>query len=522
MPWARLATLWFLSIALFSSLSILSSQAAGRTALVIGNSDYRYSQPLANPVNDASDVADMLEGLGFNVIRLFNGDFGRIREAIRTFNAAVSDSEIGIVYYAGHGMELGGENWLIPIDAELKTDRDLPHETVNLKTMLESVSRASQLGLIILDSCRDNPFVAKMARTTMTRSVERGLARVEPTKNVLVAYAAKDGTIAADGSGRNSPYTSALLKYMPTSGLEVSFIFRKVRDDVLTATERRQQPFVYGSLSRKAIYLRGVDSRPPSSPSGSTDTSTQPTARKADTDVWATISRSTDESLLDNFIRQFPESSHLHEAKERLAGLQAASECDRVARGKAGPDRERKVDFVPIDASEQAGRALRACELAMAARPELTRYIVQGAYAAESGKDYGKALELYEKASERGSTVAMVRLGALFESGMAGAPSYSKARSLYQKAVTLGASEAATRLGRLYEMGLGNERSYAQAVRWYRKAAERGDREAMSRLATFYDRGLGVRKDRAQARMWRQKSSAAKATPSGPAASPRR
>jgi len=186
---AGFATLRLLLIALFSCLYALNSHAASRAALVIGNAEYRYSQPLANPLNDATDVADMLERLGFDVIRLFNGDFSKTRDAIRTFNAAVSEAEIGIVYYAGHGMELGGENWLIPVDAELKNDRDLPYESVSLKTVMESVSRASQLGLVILDSCRDNPFLAKMNRSRMTRSVERGLARVEPTRNVLVAYA---------------------------------------------------------------------------------------------------------------------------------------------------------------------------------------------------------------------------------------------------------------------------------------------------------------------------------------------
>ena len=121
-------------------------------------------------------------------------------------------------------MELGGENWLIPVDAELKTDRDLLSEAIGLKTILQSVSRAGALGLVILDSCRDNPFAAKMARTNkLTRSVDRGLARVEPTANVLVAYAAKDGTTATDGDGRNSPYTAALLRHLGTRGLEVSF-----------------------------------------------------------------------------------------------------------------------------------------------------------------------------------------------------------------------------------------------------------------------------------------------------------
>jgi len=236
-----------------------NANAAARVALVIGNGEYRYTRPLPNPVNDANDIAGALEQLDFTVIRVLNGDFGKMREGIRAFNTEVEHADIGLIYYAGHGMELGGENYIIPVDAELKTDRDLMNEALGLKTILQSVSRAGALGLVILDSCRDNPFAAKMARTKLARSVDRGLARVEPTANVLVAYAAKDGTTATDGEGRNSPYTAALLKHLATRGLEVSFVFRKVRDDVMTATGRRQQPFVYGSLSSKAIYLRAPD-----------------------------------------------------------------------------------------------------------------------------------------------------------------------------------------------------------------------------------------------------------------------
>src|SRR4029077_5796142 len=142
-----------------------------------------------------------------------------------------------------------GENWLIPVDAELKADLDVASEAIGLKTLIQSVSRASGLGLVILDACRDTPFAAKMARSKLTRSVARGFARVEPTTNVLVAYAAKDGTTARDGNRRNSPYTTALLRNLEVPRLEVSFMFRNVRDEVMAATNRAQQPFVYGSPS---------------------------------------------------------------------------------------------------------------------------------------------------------------------------------------------------------------------------------------------------------------------------------
>jgi TPR repeat protein len=512
------------------------ADAAARVALVIGNGEYRYTKPLPNPVNDAHDIADTLEQLDFTVIRVFNGDFGNIREAIRAFNREVEKADIGLIYYAGHGMELGGENWIIPVDAELKTDRDLISEAIGLKMILQSVSRAGALGLVILDSCRDNPFAAKMTRTKLARSVDRGLARVEPTANVLVAYAAKDGTTATDGDGRNSPYTAALLKHLGTRGLEVSFVFRKVRDDVMTATSRRQQPFVYGSLSSKAIYLRAADpaaqaASAPAQPSAAAPA--QPaaaaapgTARNIDVAVWESINQSTDGALFENFLRQFPQSPRSGEAQARLAALRAGGECDQLRADIPRGARERAVTVVESPNAESLKpkpdpeAARRACETAMAAFPDVTRYALQGARAAEENKDYAKAREFYEKAADRGSRSAMVSLGALYESNLAGEPSYSKARSLYQKAVELGEPNAATRLARMYETGHGLGQSAAQAREWYRKAAALGDPQAMARLADIYQRGLGVRKNAAEARMWRRKIAEAKQAAAQPATQP--
>jgi TPR repeat protein len=508
------------------------ANAAARVALVIGNGEYRYAKPLPNPVNDANDIAATLEQLDFTVIRVLNGDFGKIREAIRAFNTEVEHADIGLIYYAGHGMELGGENWIVPIDAELKSDRDLLSEAIGLKVILQSVSRAGALGLVILDSCRDNPFAAKMTRTKLARSVDRGLARVEPTANVLVAYAAKDGTTATDGDGRNSPYTAALLKHLGTRGLEVSFVFRKVRDDVMAATGRRQQPFVYGSLSSKAIYLRAADPAAPAASAPAQSAAAAPgNARNVDVAVWESISRSTDGALFESFLKQFPQSPRSTEAQARLSALRAGGECDQLRADIPRGARERTVTLVESANGESANAASakpkpdpqaarRACEAAMEAFPDVTRYALQGARAAEENKDYGKAREFYEKAADRGSRVAMVSLGALYESNLAGEPSYPKARSLYQKAVELGEPSAATRLARMYEAGHGLGQSPAQAREWYRKAAALGDAQAMARLADIYERGLGVRKNAAEARMWRRKLAEAKQAATQPAQQP--
>lgn len=145
---------------------------------------------------------------------------------------------------------------LIPVDAELKRDTDAANEAISLQSVMLQVANTGSLGLVILDACRNNPFAAKMSRSLAARAAAgSGLGRIEPVGNVLVAYAARDGTTALDGDGRNSPFDAALLRNIETPGVEVTFMFRNVRDDVMEATRNAQQPFVYGSLSRKAIYL---------------------------------------------------------------------------------------------------------------------------------------------------------------------------------------------------------------------------------------------------------------------------
>jgi caspase domain-containing protein len=237
-----------------------SAAADGRrVALVIGNGSYRSVPALPNPPNDAGDVAAALKRLGFTVTLIANGTFDEMRRGLIALGRDAAGADMAAVYFAGHGMEINGENWLIPVDAELKRDTDAANEAISLQSVMLQVADTTSLGLVILDACRNNPFAAKMNRSLATRAaMSSGLGRIEPVGNVLVAYAARDGTTALDGDGHNSPFTAALLRNIETPGVEVTFMFRNIRDDVMEATRNEQQPFVYGSLSRKAIYLAGL------------------------------------------------------------------------------------------------------------------------------------------------------------------------------------------------------------------------------------------------------------------------
>jgi len=248
--------------AALTGLTVMPAFSEGkRVALVIGNSAYRNVPALPNPANDAADIAAALTRLGFTVALVTNASFDEMRRGLIALGRDAAGADMAVVYFAGHGVEIGGENWLIPIDAELKRDTDAENEAVSLRSAMLQVSNTTSLGLVILDACRNNPFATKMQRSLALRAVvSGGLGRIEPLGNVLVAYAARDGTTALDGDGRNSPFTTALLHNIELSGVEVTFMFRNVRDDVMEATRNEQQPFVYGSLSRRAIYLAAAPS----------------------------------------------------------------------------------------------------------------------------------------------------------------------------------------------------------------------------------------------------------------------
>jgi uncharacterized caspase-like protein len=203
-------------------------------------------------------MAEVLRRLDFGeVIERYDLSREAMGQVIKEFGDRAEGAEWALVFFAGHGMEMNGVTYLIPTDAKLARDTHVADETISLTSVQTKVDSATKLGLVILDSCRNNPFLSRMARSgNISRSVERGLAIVEPEGNVLVAYSAKHGTTAEDGTGVHSPFTEALLSYIEEPGLEINFLFRKVRDEVRKKTDRRQEPFLYGSLSSEPLYFK--------------------------------------------------------------------------------------------------------------------------------------------------------------------------------------------------------------------------------------------------------------------------
>jgi len=252
----RFAGVIILGIVL-SGLFSQPSLADKRVALVIGNSNYQNVGHLANPANDAAALAAVFKKADFSMVSL-RTDLPRaeMRKVLRDFADQARDADIAVIYYAGHGIEVDGTNYLIPIDAVLERDTDVYDETFPLDRILAAVEPARQLRLIILDACRDNPFTKTMKRTIAQRGIGRGLAKVEPANpNTMIAFAAKAGFTAFDGDGKNSPFALALANHLTRPGLDLRKAFGFVRDDVLKATGNKQEPFIYGSLGGDDLPL---------------------------------------------------------------------------------------------------------------------------------------------------------------------------------------------------------------------------------------------------------------------------
>ncbi len=342
-----------LGIALLVWLS--PALAEKRVALVIGNGAYQKASRLANPANDSMAIAGMLKGAGFAQVELHqNLGIRELRQAINEFADIARDADTAVVYYSGHGIEVDGINYLIPIDAVLDRDTDVPYETFSLDNLVRLLEPARRLRLVMLDACRDNPFVRSMKRTVGTRTVGRGLAAVEPTSvNTLIGFAAKAGSFALDGEGRNSPYATAVLNHLATPGLDLRIAFGRVRDEVLRTTKSRQEPFVYGSLGGSNVSIVDAPAPAAASPAAQAPSASSDPAAQA----WMVAKDTTSMAVLEDFIRHFGDSFYASLARARLEELkknQVAVIPPRVP--QTAPATEPKPPAAAIQLSSLIGR----------------------------------------------------------------------------------------------------------------------------------------------------------------------
>lgn len=348
--------------------------AEKRVALIMGNSAYKNVARLANPANDAVLVGGMFRKAGFDIVDIKLDLTGsEMRKALREFGGKVRDAGVAVVYYAGHGIELDGVNYLIPTDATLETDSDVLDETIALDRALFAVEPAKQLRLIILDACRDNPFAKTMKRTIASRAIGRGLAKVEPTSpNTMIAFAAKAGSTASDGDTKNSPFATALVERLPTPGLDLGKAFRFIRDDVLKSTGNKQEPFVYGSLGGDDVAL--VPAKPVATgPQANADSEIRRDYELAlqlgTRDVWTA------------FLNRYPSGFYTDLAKAQLNRI-AAEDARAAAAEKARQAEDEKARL----AAERAKKAEQDKAAAAAKAAEDARIAAEKAKQIEEAK----------------------------------------------------------------------------------------------------------------------------------------
>jgi uncharacterized caspase-like protein len=318
-------------VGLLAAVCLVSLQslafAAGKLALVVGNGAYQHAAPLPNPTNDAGDIANTLQGMGFEVITALDATKQDMELKIREFAEKADQADVTLFFYAGHGMQVNGINYLVPVDAKLASATALDFETINSDTVLNYMSTDSRVGLVFLDACRDNPLSRSFRAKSRSGAVGAGLAAPKATSpNLLIAYATAPGELALDGNGRNSPFTTALLKHLPQPKKELRALLTEVKGEVQSLTNREQIPWSQDNFTRN-VYLSGEDAAPVEVVSTKQDQE-PPLLPKTDGDTeakaaWEAVKDQSSPAMFDVVANRYPNSLYGELARSRAEELRA-------------------------------------------------------------------------------------------------------------------------------------------------------------------------------------------------------
>lgn len=516
--WLSLLAIW---------LTASATLAADRIALVIGNSDYEAVTPLENPQHDALDVSVALEGLGFDV--LLGRDLSReaMRKITNDFANAAQEADVALFYYAGHGFQVEGQNYLIPTDAVIGSPSDVTTQTVAMTTILQSMQETPGLKLIFLDACRDNPFGASLKDNPATG---RGLARIGTEVDFMFAYATQPGNVAYDGTGRNSFFTKALLHHLYTPGQPLADLMIAVRRDVIAATGGQQIPWENSSLTRQFVFDDGppdlseetlfyqvaadlrdaelmrlyLDNYPEGVHVGDalayleTGTRTRsletPDAAAQAEKLWELAQRSRVRPLLEFYVERYPQGDRVDEAKRLLALIPKLQDsrpgalCARLATHPR--DAIAGTPGVPFERLQQSAiSAIRACSAAVIQSPNLPHYIALLARATAASGDLAGAIDLYETAAERGDLRAMVSLAQLKENGTGIPQDIPSAMELYEQASRGGSADAMINLAIALFEGKDLPQDTSRAIALLKRASQSGSAKATFNLGVLAQDG---------------------------------
>jgi hypothetical protein len=288
-----------------------------RVALVIGNSDYTNS-PLKNPVNDAKDVANKLRGLGFDVIERNNLKTKQIGGTLREFRSKLSPGAVALVFYAGHGLQIKGDNYLPAVDADINSEEDVPNQSLSMKQIMDVLDESkARLNLVFLDACRNNPYASRSFR-----SADRGLARVSAPSGTLISYATRPGSVAADGNGRNGLYTSKLLAQM-SSSLQIELALKRVVTEVKSASQGKQEPWMEGSIEGDFCFggcAVGSGSQVASIAPALSQVQAK-SKEQIEDEYWEATKGSSDLSGFEQYLKVYPNGRYVNTAKLKIDQL---------------------------------------------------------------------------------------------------------------------------------------------------------------------------------------------------------
>jgi TPR repeat protein len=492
-----------------SWFAVNSSQAAAgvRLALVLGNAKYEAVPALDNPSNDAADLAQALRRVGFEVIEQRDANREAMAKAVRDFSQRLRGADVALFFYAGHGLQMNGENYLLPVDARIETAADVRFNTINLSDIQQEMEGSGRANIIILDACRNNPFTEKLSRGGRGATT-RGLGRIDATgEGSLIVYSTQPNNVALDGAGRNSPFTEALLKYVGTPGLEVRQMISKVRGDVLQATDRRQTPWDSSSLVGD-VYLAGapaaaVAASPPQPPAvqnpapapapppapvaALTAPAAPPVENIARTGVIPEIVRECDRLTMP----PDQSSAAAPAIAVKTAWNRAVVACEAAV--KAEPNEPHfnfalgKAYFYARNYFGAAHQLTIAADTLPEAQNALGYLFARGLGVV---KNEQKAFELYSKAAAAGSGIAMQSLSGSYIDGMYVKQDFGKALDWLEKAVEAGNADALQGIGNMYFNGQGVPKDYAMAAQYFQQAADLNNGYALRFLANMYEVGL--------------------------------
>jgi len=474
-------------------LPTVPAWAEDRVALVIGNAAYEHTARLANPGNDARAMTDLLQRLGFEIHGGLDLDKRGMETLLREFGRQAESADVAMVFYAGHAVQVDGENYLLPTDARLANERDLKWDAVPLNYVMEETARVRRLRMVLLDACRDNPLANQMARSMGGRSaaVGRGLAVIETPSggaDTLVVYATEAGRIAADGDGRNSPFTEALLDHLDTPGVEVRLLMGRVRDAVREKTGGRQTPWVNNSLGGSEYYLV---SAPQTASLPAPDTMPpRPGSASLEVAFWDSIKDSRIRAHFDEYLKQFPHGTFAGLARLKIRELTTERVQPPTSPSTSPPAAAPRPLTLPPLLIQAAlkGAGFNPGGLDGVPGPR-TRAAISAFQRSLGDTATGtlttrQSLALLTQASEKGDAISQNTLGTLYAAGTGVQASGVEAVKWLTAAATQGYVHAQFNLGRLLAQGMpGVAKDTVSARRYLEAAKKAGHPQAAAALA---------------------------------------